>query len=166
MGRIPVGFNNRRSRWKAEEIQKFLFPVAECILGDLLSPSKFHLLQLLSRITEMVFNFRSGRKVYKCGQSWVYRIIFRGLKVSVVKFFFMFGSAKLFFFVFMFPVIFFLSFAWGRRGEGQWIVVLKWCTLKGISFTNIHTCESTPPLQPVERTTACTASTAPFKVHF
>ena len=64
MSRIPNGFHTRRSRWKAEELQKFIFPVAECILGDLLTPSHFHLLQLLARMTEMVYNFRSGRIIY------------------------------------------------------------------------------------------------------
>ena len=59
-GRIPRGFADRRNFWKAEELQKFLFPMSECIFSGLLPDNNYHVIQLLSRITEMVYNFRDG----------------------------------------------------------------------------------------------------------
>ena len=59
-GRLPDGFNDRRQSWHAEEWQKFAFPVSECILGDLLNMKEFHIWQLVARMTELMFNFRSG----------------------------------------------------------------------------------------------------------
>ena len=63
-GRIPTGFNERSHRWHAEELQKFAFPVAECILGDLLNAKDFHIFQLVSRMTEIMFHFRDGWNKY------------------------------------------------------------------------------------------------------
>jgi len=59
-GRIPEQFSTRRSFWKAEEFQKFAFPVMETVLGGLVQDKDYHLTQLLSRIVEFIFYHRSG----------------------------------------------------------------------------------------------------------
>ena len=37
-----------------------MFPAAECVFADLIAPQQYHIIQLLSRLTEMTFNFRDG----------------------------------------------------------------------------------------------------------
>ena len=44
--------------WKAEEFQKFMYPAAECALAGIIPDNNYHLVQTLSRLTEMTFSMR------------------------------------------------------------------------------------------------------------
>lgn len=58
-GRTPQGVTKLIGYWKAEEYQKFAYPVSECVLGGLLPDSYYHARIGIVRITEMVF--KTGR---------------------------------------------------------------------------------------------------------
>ena len=55
-GRIPEGVTKRIGYWKAEEFQKFAYPVSEYVIGDLLPEVHYHVWITLVRITEMIYN--------------------------------------------------------------------------------------------------------------
>ena len=57
--RIPLGVTKRIGYWKAEEFQKFSYPVSEYVLGGLLPDSYYHAWIGIVRITEMVY--KTGR---------------------------------------------------------------------------------------------------------
>ena len=59
-GRIPGGLSSRINHWKTEEFQKFCYPASELILAGLLQPMDYHIWQLTARMTELVYNRRSG----------------------------------------------------------------------------------------------------------
>jgi len=58
-GRCPKNIL-RYKTWSAEEWHKFAFPVAECVLSDLLPPKESHLVWLTARIVELLFHHRCG----------------------------------------------------------------------------------------------------------
>jgi len=58
-GRMPSGFDKRRGHWKAEEYQKFCFPISEWILEGLLPPEEYEIWSTLPRLTEL--HYVSGR---------------------------------------------------------------------------------------------------------
>ena len=60
-GRIPKPLRHGSvGQWKAEGLQKFAFPMVDCILVDkLASPKEFEIQSLVSRLTEM--HFYTGR---------------------------------------------------------------------------------------------------------
>ena len=57
---LPYAFAKRRLYWRAEEFQKFAFPVMEDIFFYLISPKGYHLVQLIARITELAHFHRDG----------------------------------------------------------------------------------------------------------
>jgi len=57
-GRAPKGFSSRLGYWKAEEDVMFAFPASEAIFDGLLSPTDYHIWQLIVRMTELVFRQR------------------------------------------------------------------------------------------------------------
>ena len=59
-GRILTGFDSRLAFWKAEELHKFIFPVSEVILADLLEDMDYHIWHLTARMTELVYSKRDG----------------------------------------------------------------------------------------------------------
>jgi hypothetical protein len=58
-GRIPKGVTQRLGYWKAEELQKFAYPVSEYVLGGLLPDNHYHTWIEIVRITEMIY--KTGR---------------------------------------------------------------------------------------------------------
>ena len=61
-GRIPkpIGKLKGMGQWKAEGLQKFSFPMSDCILiGQLTDPKELEIQQLVSRLTEI--HFYTGR---------------------------------------------------------------------------------------------------------
>ena len=55
-GRLPTEVTSRLGFWKAEELQKFGFPAAECVLAGLVSDDEHQIWWLLSRIMELIFS--------------------------------------------------------------------------------------------------------------
>ncbi|XP_031549912.1 uncharacterized protein LOC116287378 [Actinia tenebrosa] len=55
-GRIPEGMATRLGYWKAEEYQKFAYPLSECILAGQLDGLDYHIWQLVTRMVELVFS--------------------------------------------------------------------------------------------------------------
>ena len=55
-GRIPEGITHRIGFWKAEDYQKFTFPVSEMVLGGVLPDNHYHVWVLIVRIVELVFS--------------------------------------------------------------------------------------------------------------
>ena len=59
-GRVPEGVTHRLGHWKAEDLQKFIYPVSEYVLDGLLPEEHYLVWITLVRITELVYNV--GRK--------------------------------------------------------------------------------------------------------
>jgi len=59
-GRIPEEVTERLGHWKAEDLQKFVYPISEVILDGLLPDEYYHAWITLVRITELIYN--KGRK--------------------------------------------------------------------------------------------------------
>ena len=59
-GRVPEGVTQRLGHWKAEDLQKFVYPISEYILEGLLPDDHYHVWLTLVRITELIYN--TGRQ--------------------------------------------------------------------------------------------------------
>ena len=59
-GRVPEGITQRLGHWKAEDLQKFVYPISEYILDGLLPDEHYHVWITLVRITELIYN--KGRR--------------------------------------------------------------------------------------------------------
>lgn len=59
-GRVPVEVTQRLGNWKAEDLQKFTYPISEYVLDGLLPDEHYEVWITLVRITELVYN--TGRK--------------------------------------------------------------------------------------------------------
>lgn len=66
-GRVPQGVTKRVGYWKAEEFQKFTYPVSEYVLGGLLPDSYYHAWIAIVRITELVY--KTGRSGWTANDS-------------------------------------------------------------------------------------------------
>ena len=54
-GRVPDGVTQRLGNWKAEDLQKFTYPVSEYILDGLLPDNHYTVWITLVRITELIY---------------------------------------------------------------------------------------------------------------
>ena len=61
-GRIPEGISKRMGYWKAEEIQKFVFPASEVVFSGIVPNDKYEAWIALVKIVELV---------YGCGRSGI-----------------------------------------------------------------------------------------------
>ena len=59
-GRVPQEVTSKFGHWKAEDLQKFVFPASEFVLEDPLPDDHYSVWMTLVRITELVYNI--GRK--------------------------------------------------------------------------------------------------------
>lgn len=59
-GRVPGEVRQRLGNWKAEDLQKFTYPISEYVLDGLLPDEHYEVWITLVRITELVYN--TGRK--------------------------------------------------------------------------------------------------------
>ena len=66
-GRVPQGVTKRVGYWKAEEFQKFTYPVLEYVLGGLLPDTCYHAWIAIVRITELVY--KTGRSGWTANDS-------------------------------------------------------------------------------------------------
>ena len=95
-GRIPrpIGKLKGMGQWKAEGLQKFSFPMLDCILvGQLTNPKELEIQSLVSRLTEI--HFHTGRNGWTdnlidqhCKLSWRLNILVeevQGLEMCTIS---------------------------------------------------------------------------------